>query len=365
MEVTIKQRTWTPFTYISEETMIREGTEIDNMVDDINIDFNALEYRLDGIIEGSCVYTEATEGVITKLGRKIAGLFRKIINWLHNVKGTNSMQDMNNIEKLDTITKKYPLIKDRVMVLAQEGLLDVTAIKDMNDFVEQYGKLDKWADPKELTNLDKAVLKIKGFINKYDEYVGAGAKVLKTSSDFLDNSSRFKDSADKLVETMTKTKPEDVEAGLNHMDEMLHRNNASGYDSNAKPGKEAAKPAASTSTTTTTTSTTTTEAANTSNKSALRSVPLTDVEIVKMLKVIYNMIVKCFNIIAKWVVGAINKVKKSRQRVASVEVGVGRLLDKYGSYEAIIAAHKQGKLKLPDYVTIKGDKFIVDVSNIE
>lgn len=374
MEVTIKQRTWTPYTYISEETMIREGNEISNMLDDINVDFNTLEFAIDGIAEGYSVYTEATEGVITKLGRKIAGLFRKIINWLNNIKGTSNMEDMNNIEKLETITKKYPLIKDRVMVLANEGLLDVSAIKDMNDFVDQYAKLDKWANPKELSNLDKHILKFKKFINGFDEYASAGSKVLKTSSEFMENGTRFKDSADKLVNTLTKAKPEDVEAGLNHMDEMLHRDNAAGYADNAKPGKDT-----STTTTGTTGSTTTTEATNSNynrnnkqyknnggkNNGPLREVGLTDVEIVKMLKAIYNMLAKCFTIISKWVASAINKVKKSRHRVASVEVGIGRLLDKYGSFENIVAANKQGKLKLPDYVTIKGDKFIVDVSNIE
>lgn len=368
MKVTIKQRTWTPFTYISEETMIREGNEISNMLDDINVDFNTLEFAIDGIAEGYSVYTEATEGVITKLGRKIAGLFRKIINWLNNIKGTSNMEDMNNIEKLEAITKKYPLIKDRVMVLANEGLLDVSAIKDMNDFVDQYAKLDKWANPKELSNLDKHILKFKKFINGFDEYASAGSKILKTSSEFMENGTRFKDSADKLVNTLTKAKPEDVEAGLNHMDEMLHRDNAAGYADNARPGKDT-----TTTTTGTTGSTTTTEATNSNynrnnggkNNGPLREVGLTDIEIVKMLKAIYNMLVKCFTIISKWVVSAINKVKKSRQRVASVEVGIGRLLDKYGSFENIVAANKQGKLKLPDYVTIKGDKFIVDVSNIE
>ena len=201
-----------------------------------------------------------------------------------------------------------------------------------------------------------------------DEYASAGSKILKTSSEFMENGTRFKDSADKLVNTLTKAKPEDVEAGLNHMDEMLHRDNAAGYADNARPGKDT-----TTTTTGTTGSTTTTEATNSNynrnnggkNNGPLREVGLTDIEIVKMLKAIYNMLVKCFTIISKWVVSAINKVKKSRQRVASVEVGIGRLLDKYGSFENIVAANKQGKLKLPDYVTIKGDKFIVDVSNIE
>ena len=103
MEVTIKQRTWTPFTYMSEESINREGYEISRMIDDINVDFNTLEYMIESIADGSNVYTEATEGIITKLGRKIADTFRRLVRWVNNVLGSTKMEDMNNVEKMEAI----------------------------------------------------------------------------------------------------------------------------------------------------------------------------------------------------------------------------------------------------------------------
>lgn len=349
MEVTIKQRTWTPFTYISEETMIREMDEINNIIDDINIDFNALEYMIDSIADGSCVYTEATEGIITKLGRKIANAFRKMIRWINNTFGSTKMEDMNNVEKMEAITKKYPLIKDRIMVLAQQGLLDVSAIKDMNDFIDQYSKLDKWADAKELTKAQKLLADGKKVMTKLEEGASSASKGFKTATEFIKNAEEFRDQANATIKKLSKVKPEDLEKSCDNLDKMMHRDNPSGYDPNNKPINQS-KP---------NNGNTTTEAV----EGPLRPLALSDVQIVRFLQQSLNMIINVFNTIANWIVRRLNSIKRSKQRVAAVTVGLGRMMDKYGTIDNIIEAHKKGKIKMPDYITIKNGKFIIDVGD--
>lgn len=332
MEVTIKQRTWTPFTYMSEESINREGYEISRMVDDINVDFNTLEYMIESIADGSNVYTEATEGVITKLGRKIADTFRRLVRWVNNVLGSTKMEDMNNVEKMEAISKKYPLIKDRIMVYAQEGLLDVSAIKDMNDFIEQYSRLDRWADAKELTKTQKLIADGKKVLNHLDDNVSGINKGLRTCTDFIKNTEAFKDEATKLMKNISKTNPDELENACNTLDKMTGRDNAQQYNSTAKPGDY--------------------------QEATLQD--LSESDIAQMLRQALNSLINVLNSIVAWVVKKLSNVKKSRAIVAGVIVGVGRMMVKYGTIDNIIEAHKQGRVKLPNYVSVKGDKFVVD-----
>lgn len=334
MKVTIKQRTWTPFSYISEETMIREGDEISSMIDDINMDFTTLEYMIDSIGEGSTVYLEATEGVITKLGRKIADAFRRLVKWINNALGSSKMEDMNNVEKMEAISKKYPLIKDRIMVYAQEGLLDVSAIKDMNDFIDQYSKLDRWADAKELTKTQKLIADSKKLMSKLDDGISSVTHGVKTCNEFIKTTGDFRDQAEKMMKNMSKVDPQSLENACDNLDKMTGRDNDTQYNANATPGSYQ-------------------EAAN-------GQFNLSEVELVQMLRQALSTVINVLNAIAAWAVKKLSNVKKSRAIVAGVIVGVGRMMDKYGTFDNILDAHKKGKIKMPDYVTVKNDKIVVD-----
>lgn len=222
MDVTIKQSTWNPVVIMSKEEVMHEYTKVQNLVDDALMYIDAYAYMTEDASETSS--TEEKDGFFTKIGKKIINALNALAKWLNNLIGNRSMEDMNNTEKLDVICKKYPAIKDRVVVLVTEGLLDLSAVESMNDFVNAYSDVDKWADPTKLSFLGQLILKAKTALNSTSlTFSGIGSALLSIPA-FYKGIKEFKEMAKEIKNWLsTKLSGTKLAEGFGMFNKLVER----------------------------------------------------------------------------------------------------------------------------------------------
>lgn len=196
MNVTLKQSTWNPVVILSKEEMVQEYTKMQYLIDDALMYIDAYSYITEDA--GNAVSDEEKDGFFAKIGKKIVKALNALTRWINNLIGNKSMEDMDNAEKLEAICKKNPAIKDRVVLLVTNGLLDLSAVNSMNEFIDAYSSVDKWADPTKLSMLGELILKGKTAINKTSlTFTGLGSGLLSIPA-FYKGVKEFKEMAKEI-----------------------------------------------------------------------------------------------------------------------------------------------------------------------